>query len=211
MNVLVKLLVIIIVSALGGQLNAQTNFEKGMAKAFELWQSDSMDAAENLFERIASAEPNKWLPNYYVAQINSLKSWNENDAAVLKTQLEKAQEHLDIARTKTKTNAELLIMQAQIYTNWVAFDGMTYGRKYASKISELYKKAFQLSPENPRAVFCKADWEMGSARYFGKDTNLYCKAIVSSIELFDTFKPESEFHPNWGKERALQVAESCNQ
>ncbi|WP_299112845.1 hypothetical protein [uncultured Winogradskyella sp.] len=209
MSVLVRILVALIIGQVGASLNAQTNFEKGMAKAFELWEADKMDEAENMFERIAKAESKEWLPNYYVAQINSLKSWNEKDETVLKAQLDKAQEHLDIAMTKSEDNAELIIMQAQVYTNWVAYDGATYGMKYAAKVAELYAKAVKLEPENPRAVFCKADWDMGSARYFGKDTAPYCKDIEASIKLFDTFKPESEFHPNWGKKRAEQVVESC--
>ena len=211
MGTLVKFTVVLIISLVSRNIEAQTNFEKGMAKAFELWQADNWDEAENMFERIAKAEEEEWLPNYYVAQINSLKSWNEKDEAVLKAQLDKAQEHLDIAMTKSEDNAELLIMQAQVLTNWVAFDGMTYGMKYGQKISELYAKALELEPENPRAAFCKAEWDMGSAKYFGKDTAPYCAAITASLELFDTFKPESEFHPNWGKERAEQVAESCKE
>lgn len=204
-----KNLLIIAIMVITATVQAQTNFEKGMAKAFELWGDDKVEEAENMFERIANAEEDEWLPNYYIAQINSLKSWNEKDEAVLKAQLEKAQEHLDIAMTKSEDNAELIVMQAQVYTNWVAFDGMTYGMKYASKISELYAEAVKLDPTNPRAAFCKADWDMGSARYFGKDTAPYCKDIEASIELFDTFKAESEFHPNWGKERAEQVSADC--
>lgn len=209
MNVLVKIAVILIVSLVSSHIEAQTNFEKGMAKALELWEADKWDEAENMFERIAKAEPKEWLPNYYIAQMNSLKSWSEKDGAVLKAQLDKAQEHIDVAMTKSEDNAELIIMQAQVYTNWVAFDGMTYGMKYAAKIAELYTKATELEPENPRAAFCKADWAMGSAKYFGQDTAPYCKEIEASIELFDTFKPESEFHPNWGKERAEQVLKEC--
>ena len=211
MSTLIKIAVIVIVSITSNHLKAQSNFEKGMTKAFELWKADKTDEAENMFERIAKAEANEWLPNYYVAQINSLKSWNVKDEAILKAQLEKAQEHLDIAMTKSEDNAELLIMQAQILTNWVAFDGMTYGMKYGQKVSELYAKALKLDPKNPRAAFCKADWDMGSAKYFGKDTAPYCKDIEASLELFDTFKPESDFHPNWGKERAEQVAKSCKE
>ncbi len=204
-----KNIIIITLLIFTGLIQAQTNFEKGMAKAFELWEADKWDEAENMFERIAKAETSEWLPNYYIAQINSLKSWNEKDEAVLKAQLEKAQEHLDDAMAKSEDNAELLIMQAQVLTNWVAFDGMTYGMKYSTKISELYAKAMKLEPENPRAAFCKADWNMGSAKYFGKDTAPYCEDIEASIKLFNTFKPESQFHPNWGKKRAEQVLEEC--
>lgn len=206
-----KTILFIALLAIAGLMQAQTNFEKGMTKAFELWEEGKWDDAENMFERIAKAEEDEWLPNYYIAQMNSLKSWNEKDETVLKAQLDKAQEHLDIAMSKTEDNAELLIMQAQVYTNWVAYDGATYGMKYAGKISELYAKAVKLEPTNPRAAFCKADWSMGSAKYFGQDTAPFCKEIEASIELFDTFKAESDFHPNWGKERAEQVLAECKE
>ena len=209
MNVLVKIVVALIISFVSSQIDAQTNFEKGMTKAFELWQADKTDQAENMFERIAKAEPEEWLPNYYIAQINSLKSWNEKDEAILKSQLDKSQGHLDLAMSKCENNPELLVMQAQVLTNWVAYDGMTYGMKYGAKVSELYTKAYELSPTNPRVAFGKAEWAMGSAKYFGQDTTPYCKEIEASIELFDTFKPETEFHPNWCKERAEQVVEAC--
>jgi hypothetical protein len=58
-------------------------------------------------------------------------------------------------------------------------------------------------------VFSKAEWDMGSARYFGKDIKPYCKDVERAIELFAKFKPESEFHPNWGKDRAEIVIKQC--
>jgi tetratricopeptide (TPR) repeat protein len=204
-----KNIIIIALLVMSGIATAQTNFEKGMTKAFTLWQNGNMDDAENMFERIAKAEPKEWLPSYYIAQINSLKSWNEKDGTVLKAQLDKAQEHLDLAMTISEDNAELMVMQAQIFTNWVVFDGMTYGMKYGAKINELYSKALVLEPENPRATFCKADWNLNSAKYFGQDTAPFCKDIEASLKLFDTFKPKSELHPNWGKERAVMVAKEC--
>ncbi|MFT6050300.1 MAG: hypothetical protein ACI9KI_002039 [Patiriisocius sp.] len=204
-----KNLMIIVLLVITGITQAQTNFEKGMTKAFELWQADKTDEAENMFERIAKAEPEAWLPHYYIAQINSLKSWATKDATALKVQLGKAQNHLDLAMTINENNAELIVMQALVYTNWVAFDGMTYGMKYSGKVNQLYAKALELSPNNPRVVYNKAQWNMNSAKYFGKDTAPYCQEIEASIELFDTFKAETEFHPNWGQKRAEQVMESC--
>lgn len=206
-----KNIIIIALLVISGITTAQTNFEKGMTKAVTLWQNGNMDDAENMFERIAKAEPTEWLPSYYIAQINSLKSWNEKDGSVIKAQLDKAQEHLDLALTISEDNAEIIVMQAQILTNWVVFDGMTYGMKYGAKINELYSKALVLDPENPRAAFCKADWSLNSAKYFGQDTAPFCKDIEASLKLFDTFKPKSELHPNWGKERAAQISESCKE
>ena len=70
-------------------------------------------------------------------------------------------------------------------------------------------EAIQIDPNNPRVAYCKAEWDMGSAKYFGQDTAPFCKDMERSIELFANFKPETPFHPNWGKERAEQVLESC--
>ncbi len=206
-----KNLIIIALVLISGIATAQTNFEKGMQKAFSLWQEGNTDEAENMFERISNADIDQWLPHYYIAQINSNKSWDQKDETKLKAQLDKAQEHINLAMAVSKGNPEIMVMQAHILTNWVAFDGMTYGMKYSGKISELYSKASAISPENPRVVFGKAEWGMGSAKYFGQDTKPFCAEIEKSIELFANFKPESELHPNWGKNRAKAVVKSCNE
>ncbi|WCO00726.1 tetratricopeptide repeat protein [Psychroserpens ponticola] len=206
-----KNLIIIAFVLVSGFIPAQTNFEKGMQKAFSLWQEGNTDEAENMFERISNAEIDQWLPHYYIAQINSIKSWGQKDETILKAQLDKAQEHLNSAMAISKDNPEILVLQAHVLTNWVSFDGMTYGMKYSGKITELYSKASAMAPENPRVVFSKAEWGMGSAKYFGQDTKPFCTEIEKSIELFTNFKPESEFHPNWGKGRAEQVVTSCKE
>lgn len=204
-----KPLILIIVLVVTEILSAQTNYEQGMQKAFNLWKNGQWTEAEQLFERIAAAEPKAWLPHYYIAQMNSLKTWEETDATKVKAQLSKAQNALNEAMALEEDNADLLVMQAQIFTNWVAYDGMTYGMKYSAKISDLYAKAYALAPNNPRVVLGRAEWNMGSARYFGQDTTPFCKDVEKAIELFANFKPESDFHPNWGQERARQIVDSC--
>ncbi|MEO5787540.1 hypothetical protein [Gelidibacter sp.] len=206
-----KHLIIVTVLFMTGIMSAQSNYDKGMQKAFDLWQDNKWTEAEQLFERIAAAEPKEWLPNYYIAQLNSLKTWEEKDADKVKTQLEKAQNYLNDAMVIEKDNADILVMQAQILTNWVAFDGMTYGMKYSAKISDLYNKAYALAPNNPMVVLGRAEWNMGSARYFGQDTKPYCKDVEKAIELFANFKPETPFYPHWGIEHATSILKSCNE
>lgn len=205
-----KYLIIILAVFVTGLISAQTNYDKGMQKAFDLWENNQWTEAEQLFERIAAAQPNEWLPNYYIAQLNSLKTWNEKDADKVKAQLEKAQNYLNDAMAIEKDNADILVMQAQILTNWVAFDGMTYGMKYSAKISDLYNKAYAMAPQNPMVVLNRAEWNIGSARYFGQDTQPFCKDVKKAIELFANFKPATAFAPNWGRERAASVLKSCN-
>ena len=44
-------------------LSAQTQFEQGMGKAFALWGEGKNTEASAMFERIAAAEKNSYLPN----------------------------------------------------------------------------------------------------------------------------------------------------
>ncbi len=187
----------------------QDQYTKGMQKAFQLWGEGKAVEASNTFERIASVELDNWLPNYYVAQINTILSFNEKDKTKLTQQLGKAQEFIDVAKAISPDNPEVLVQQAMIHTAWIAFDGATYGMSLSGKVMALYAQALQLDPENPRVVFSKAEWDMGSAAYFGQDTAPYCKDVERSIELFVNFKPESDFHPNWGKDRAEATLANC--
>ena len=188
---------------------AQDKYTAGMQKAFQLWGEDEIAEASNLFERISAAELDNWLPAYYASQVNTVASFGERDKEKLSQQLEKAQEYVDLAMAVSPNNPEILIQQALIHTAWVAYDGATYGMTLSGKVAALYQKALQLAPNNPRVVFSKAEWDMGSARFFGQDTTPYCKDVEYALELFANFKPESEFHPNWGKERAEEIHKNC--
>jgi tetratricopeptide (TPR) repeat protein len=188
---------------------AQDSYTKGMQKAFALWGAGNTVEAANLFERISSVEKDNWLPFYYVAQINVICAFGETDQDKLTQKLEKAQEYVDSAMAIAPDEAEILVQQAMIYTAWVAFDGATYGMTYSGKVGALYQKALALAPDNPRVVYSKASWDMGSAQYFGQDTAPFCKDLERALQLFANFKPESPFHPNWGKERAEAALQNC--
>ena len=188
---------------------AQSQFEQGMNKAFELWKTGNPTEASAMFERIASVEKDNYLPNYYVALVNTTTAFQEKDKEKVAALLNKAQESVDIEFAKDPENAEILVMQALIYTAWISSDPMTNGMKLSGKVMEMYGKAEKLAPENPRVVFGKAEFEIGGARYFKQDTKPMCAQIDKAITLFSNFKPESVYHPNWGLDRALQAQKEC--
>lgn len=202
-------IIVTIVLFVTTQVFSQGQYEQGMGKAFALWGEGKNSEASDLFERIASAEKNNWLPNYYVALVNTTTAFGTKDKDQISALLTKAQTALDVEIAKQPNNAELLVMQAMIHTAWIAFDPMTNGMKLSGKVMEIYGKAEAIAPTNPRVVFGKAEFEMGSAQFFGTDTKPICAQIAKSIELFATFKPESAFHPNWGLERAKEALAAC--
>ena len=190
-------------------VSAQGQFEQGMAKAFQLWGEGKNTEASDLFERIAVAEKTSWLPNYYVALVNTTTAFTTKDKDQMTLLLDKAQKALDLEMDKNPNNAELLVIQAMIHTAWIAFDPMTNGQKLSGKVMELYGKAQAIAPENPRVIFNKAEFEIGSAKFWGNDTKPMCAQIEKAITLFATFKPETPFSPSWGLDRAKAAMKNC--
>ena len=190
-------------------LSAQTKYDDGMKKAFQLWGEGKNSEASALFERIASAEKNNWLPNYYVALVNTTASFQIKDKETISALLTKAQSSLDIELDKDANNVELMVMQALIYTAWIVYDPMGNGMKYSPKVMEIYTKAAIIAPENPRVVFGKADFEIGGAQFFGNDTKPMCDEVDRAIVLFGKFKSDVPYFPSWGLDRALETQKTC--
>jgi len=190
-------------------LTAQAQFDKGMEKALGLWKEGKSTEASAIFERIASADKESWLPNYYVGLINTTEAFKPENKEKITSLLAKANAALDIELAKTPNNVELLVVQAMAKTALLASDPMTYGMTLSPKISEIYMKASLLAPENPRVVFCKAEFGIGGAKWTGADVKQLCEQVQKSIDLFATFKPETPFSPSWGLERAQMTLQNC--
>ena len=130
-------IIVTIVLFISSLVSAQGQFEQGMGKAFQLWGEGKNTEASAMFERISAAEKNSWLPNYYVALVNTTTAFATKDAAQISLLLDKAQNALDVELMKTPNKAELLVIQAMIHTAWISFDPMTNGQKLSGKVMEL--------------------------------------------------------------------------
>jgi len=199
-------LALLVCSLVVGQ---QGKFEEGMGKGLGMWKSGQATEASALLERIASAEKTNWLPDYYVGMINCTEAFKPANKEKATALIEKAQTALNAANLKSANNPELLVLQAMIYTATLVQDPMTNGMKYSMLANGEYEKAKAMAPNNPRVVFCSAEFALGGAKWSGADTKPICAEITRSIELFNNFKPETPFHPNWGLDRAQQALTSC--
>lgn len=190
-------------------LSAQTKYEENMSKSLALWDEGKPMEASALMERIVAVEKINWLPNYYVALINITEGFNPANKEKVAAMLEKAQNALDQATLISPNNPEIMVAQALIYTVMIVQDPMTNGMKYSPMVLDIYSKAKMIAPENPRVIFSKADFEMGGARWTGADVNKLCLEIERSITLFENFKSDVAFYPNWGLERAQESLKNC--
>jgi tetratricopeptide (TPR) repeat protein len=186
---------------------AQGNYEKGMTRAMQLMKTD-YTAAGALFERIAAAEKEEWLPAYYAAYYHINNSWGQHPKEKTLNHLNKAKEYLEQAESISPENPEIMVMRALLNTAWITYDGSVYGMKLSGPTTAIYKKALAMAPNNPRVVSNHAQWMIGSARYFGKDVREYCQNLERAIELYEKEKV-SGFEPSWGLERTQEALEDC--
>ncbi|MFI2744132.1 tetratricopeptide repeat protein [Zhouia sp. PK063] len=205
-----KTLIVIIVSFICSTTSfAQSKYEKGMEKGLALFKEQKINEASNVFERIASTEQDNWIPYYYEAYVNVIASFGEKDETAITNKLKIAEKSLLKAAKISPNNPEIMVLQALQKTAWIAFDGATYAMQYAPEITALYQKANTIAPNNPRVVYSLAEWNMGSARYFGKDITPFCGDLEQALKLFATFKNDTAFYPSWGEDRTKQLLTDC--
>lgn len=193
--------------------HSQSQYESGMQKAFEHWQQGESTQAANIFERIGRAEEEKWLPFYYAAQIQIVESFDMNNVEQKEQLLKEAQELLnEAAAIAGDDNVELDILQAMLHTSYITLDPSTYGMKLSPVITNIYATAAKKAPENPRVALSRAEWNMGSAQFFGEDPAKFCSDLEAALLLFETEAPAQTFAPSWGKERTeMLIAHTCGE
>lgn len=179
-------------------INAQDQYSKGMKKAFGLWEENKTTEAVALFERIAQAEKENWIPSYYAANVLISSAFQTKDKTAVNGMLEKASKHIATAHKISPDNSEITTLEGLLYTGYVAMDPGTYGMKYSGKIMALHGKAVELDKTNPRAIANLIGYEIGSARFFGTELSTFCDRLQEVIPMFENQSQDIPFSPSYG-------------
>ena len=209
-KLLTSLCFIAMMLASAGTLSAQTQYESGMEKAFGLWTDAKPIEASALFERIAQAEKDNWIPYYYAANTLITASFATKEETKVNEMLKKAEIFINKGHSLSSDNSEMITLEGTMYTAYVAMDPMTYGMKYSNKIINLHSKAIALDPENPRAQLNKVEYEMGTARFFGEDMTTFCSSIKKTMPFFENQNTTVPFSPQYGEDRIESLLKQCN-
>ena len=204
----ISIVIILIISTIFS-ISAQDQYAKGMSKALGLWGEGKSLEAVALFERIAQAENDQWLPSYYAANVLIVQSFESAAAALNDERLKKAEKLIAEAHKRSPNNSEITTMEGLLYTAYVAMAPETYAMVYSQKIMELHTKAIELDPKNPRAHSNHVEYQMGSARFFGQDMKQFCDQLNPIIPLYENQKKEIPFAPFYGLERLEANIKEC--
>jgi tetratricopeptide (TPR) repeat protein len=161
------------------------------------------------FKKIAAEEPDKWLPNYYVAYSFMNYVFSENYTSNLDTRLDEAQKYLDKARELSPDNSEIEAMQGWIYQGRIQADPAGRGMEFSQKAAEYFGKAKNLNPENPRIYFLTGMNVYYTPEQYGGGKKAACPYFQEAIEKYDSYKPESPISPDWGREYTEKLVKDC--
>ncbi len=165
----------------------------------------------NNFERIADAEKTLWLPYYYAAYANIISSYSEKDKTKVDPIADKAEELLAKAEAIVgKENSEFAVIKSMIASTHMMVDPQTRWMQYGQASSENIEKAKKLDPTNPRPVYLEAQAKFYTPEAFGGGKSVAKPLFEKALAMFDTFKPETELHPSWGKSAAEYFLSMAN-
>ena len=161
----------------------------------------------NSFERIADAEKNQWLAYYYAAYCNAsagLMAGSGGDVMVAKADktdpyADKAEAQIKKAENLMKSNSEIFVVKKMIATLRMIGDPMNRYMTYGPEAQAALDEAKKLDTNNPRVYLLEAQDKYFTPEQFGGSKEEAKVLFEKAKQLFETFKPASTVHPNWGK------------
>jgi tetratricopeptide (TPR) repeat protein len=202
MKTFITILFLLSLSGVSGQQDAYLQaMQRAMDKLNQASAPAEFQDAANLFERIAQAEKNEWLPLYHAAYACIVTGFTEPDNSRKDGYFDKAQQFLDRAFKIAPEESELYTLQAFLYPGKITVDPMGRGPELFGPMNDAIDKAIRLNPENPRSYYLRAITLLNMPESFGGGKAAAKPWFDKAKERFDRFKPASPFSPDWGKQQ----------
>ncbi|MEJ7626321.1 MAG: hypothetical protein WKF35_05630 [Ferruginibacter sp.] len=163
----------------------------------------------NTFERIGMAEKSQWLPYYYAALMQVNYGFMINDVTKNDALADKAALLISKADSLSPGNSEISTVKSMIATLQLLVDPMTRYMEFGQVSAGELEKAIAQDPSNPRPYYLKGQSLKYTPEQFGGGCKTAKAQLETSINKFATFKPASELHPVWGKERTQVILQEC--
>ena len=166
------------------------------------------------FERIAKAEKDKWLPQYYTAFCYTRAAFKTKDLNLIDEYGDRAVIALNAAAQLSPDNSEIKTLTGFLALSRIKVDFMQRGMKYSSMAMENLKEAIRLDPTNPRAYSILATCMFNLPPQVGGSEEKGCELNNTAMQFFAKEQAENEgfsIEPHWGIERSTYVDQNvCN-
>jgi hypothetical protein len=194
-----------LVLLLSGGVFSQDKYESGMktnlAKMDECKNSNDYLKVSNSFERIATAEKDKWLPYYYSALNCVLANFADSSKATKDIYLNKADKYINAADSLAPENSEIYTLKGMIAQARMQIDPMNRWQKYGAEATNNFAKAIQADSLNPRPEYLIGVGLFYTPQQFGGGPTVAKPVLEKSLMKYNQFVPGNDLMPHWGKEQ----------
>lgn len=210
-----KLTLLFALLFIGTAVFAQSSkYEETMNKLTAEMFSQPYDAllqpVANKMQRVAQAEADQWLPNYWVAYSYIQDSFKKVDSAEKDQMLDVAEEYLKKAESIAREPiSEIEVLKAQHASARMTVDASSRWQEYGPKYQAALSKAAKLDPSNPRVEYLKGTSAFYTPEAFGGGKEIAKAFFEEALLKFSTFTAETTYHPNWGKIESEYFITQC--
>lgn len=167
----------------------------------------SMMRAANTFERIAAAEAEEWLPNYYAAFSYLNIAMATKDLDMVDVYCDKALNLITLAvEIAGADESELLCLASMAAVARIRVDMFIRGLEYSAKAENLLREAGKANAANPRVNYLEARLVMGRPKQFGGGLEAGLPKLREAAEKFNNHPhPDESLLPDWGRKRTGEI------
>lgn len=155
-------------------------------------------------------EGEEWLKPYYLGLCYILHSMQPLGAHKRDSLVTSAEaQAMKVVRMKPRSS-EAYVLRGFCYQAKIMVAVWARGPMYLSDVERCLDKALKLDPQNPRALFLKAQTLKNKPMLLGGGEHKAKPMLKKALEAFEHFQPESNLHPSWGKQQALDLLEELS-
>lgn len=166
----------------------------------------------NSFERIGDAEKNQWLPYYYASYCTVMGAYMEQDKNKTDGIADKAEQLIQKAEAIAgKENSETCVIKSMIASAHMMVDPQARWQQFGQAASVNIAKAKEMDPSNPRPVYLEGQTKFYTPESFGGGKAPAIELFTKALQMFDTFKPQTDLHPSWGLVSTKYFLSQANQ
>lgn len=193
-----------IMTAAFTQSDKYTNKMKELISKLDSFNSEgSWTNLAAAFERVGDAEKTQWLPYYYSSfstlMAANMKTMGKQDKDITDPAADKAEASLNKALALTKETSETWVIKKMIATMRMMGDPMSRYMTDGAAATEALSKAREMDANNPRVYLLEGQDKFYTPEQYGGSKTEAKTLFEKSLQLYGSFKPETELHPKWGQ------------
>jgi len=187
----------------------EENMRKAGDKFNEASTTEQIVNVINMYERLAEANKQEWLPLYYASYACLSAGYKEENSDKKDQLYQEGLTFIERAKTIRKNESELLAMEGYLKLMYIANKPMLRAPTQTGEALGILKQAKELDPSNPRPWLIQGQNTFHTPSFFGGGAEKARPMLEKAMALYKTFNPSGDLMPSWGQQRCEQLLGEC--